>query len=37
VLTLYTTPCVYLWFDRLARRLARNHVVHAAESEATAD
>jgi hypothetical protein len=21
VLTLYTTPVIYLWFDRLARRL----------------
>jgi multidrug efflux pump len=23
VLTLYTTPVIYLWFDRLARRLSR--------------
>jgi multidrug efflux pump len=23
VLTLYTTPVIYLWFDRLARRLGR--------------
>jgi multidrug efflux pump len=37
VLTLYTTPCVYLWFDRLARRLARYRVANTAESEATAD
>ncbi|HUJ19943.1 MAG TPA: efflux RND transporter permease subunit [Bryobacteraceae bacterium] len=25
LLTLYTTPVVYLWFDRLARRLSRQH------------
>jgi multidrug efflux pump len=37
VLTLYTTPCVYLWFDRLARRLARYRVANRAASEATAD
>jgi multidrug efflux pump len=37
VLTLYTTPCVYLWFDRLARHLARYRVASTAESEATAD
>jgi multidrug efflux pump len=37
ILTLYTTPCVYLAFDRLARRLARYRVGNAAESEATAD
>jgi multidrug efflux pump len=24
VLTLYTTPVIYLWFDRLARRLRRD-------------
>jgi multidrug efflux pump len=23
ILTLYTTPVIYLWFDRLARRLSR--------------
>jgi len=23
ILTLYTTPVVYLWFDRLARRMGR--------------
>jgi len=23
LLTLYTTPVVYLWFDRLARRFSR--------------
>jgi multidrug efflux pump len=37
VLTLYTTPCVYLWFDRLARRLGRYRLGNRAESEATAD
>ena len=37
VLTLYTTPVVYLAFDRLARRLARYRVGNTAESEATAD
>jgi multidrug efflux pump len=37
VLTLYTTPVVYLAFDRLARRLARYRVVNEVESEATAD
>jgi multidrug efflux pump len=25
LLTLYTTPVIYLWFDRLAARLARGH------------
>jgi len=24
MLTLYTTPVIYLWFDRLARRVGRN-------------
>jgi multidrug efflux pump len=37
VLTLYTTPVVYLAFDRLARRLARYRVASEVESEATAD
>jgi multidrug efflux pump len=26
LLTLYTTPVVYLWFDRLAKRFRRNEV-----------
>jgi multidrug efflux pump len=26
ILTLYTTPVVYLFFDKLARRLSRVHV-----------
>ena len=25
MLTLYTTPVIYLWFDRLARRFGRSH------------
>ena len=25
LLTLYTTPVIYLWFDRLSRRLSRHH------------
>jgi len=25
LLTLYTTPVIYLWFDRLAHRLGRKH------------
>jgi multidrug efflux pump len=37
ILTLYTTPVVYLAFDRLARRLERYRVGNPSESEATAD
>jgi multidrug efflux pump len=37
VLTLYTTPVVYLAFSRLAARLARHRVSNRTESEATAD
>jgi multidrug efflux pump len=37
VLTLYTTPVVYLAFDRLATRLRRHRVGNPIESEATAD
>lgn len=37
VLTLYTTPVVYLAFDRLALRFSHRHVSHAQESEATSD
>jgi multidrug efflux pump len=29
VLTLYTTPVIYLWFDRLAARLGRDHSADA--------
>jgi multidrug efflux pump len=32
LLTLYTTPVVYLWFDRLARRFSREHATsHGAD------
>jgi multidrug efflux pump len=27
ILTLYTTPVIYLWFDRLAKRFSRHHEV----------
>jgi len=40
LLTLYTTPVVYLWFDRWARRLARysiGNVIEEPAPEATAD
>ena len=37
VLTLYTTPVVYLAFDRLAMRFRHHHVSQARESEATSD
>jgi multidrug efflux pump len=37
VLTLYTTPVVYLAFDRLAMRIRHHHVSHAQESGATTD
>jgi multidrug efflux pump len=40
LLTLYTTPVVYLWFDRLAQRFARYHVGNPIEEpapEATGD
>jgi len=37
VLTLYTTPVVYLAFGRLATRLRRHRVGNPQESEATAD
>jgi multidrug efflux pump len=37
VLTLYTTPVVYLAFDRLAMRFRHHHVSRAQESEATSD
>jgi multidrug efflux pump len=35
VLTLYTTPVVYLAFDRLARRFGHAHAGHPAQAEAT--
>ncbi|HJT16754.1 MAG TPA: efflux RND transporter permease subunit, partial [Thermoanaerobaculia bacterium] len=35
LLTLYTTPVVYIWFDKLAARLRRKvHVGNAMPSEA---
>jgi multidrug efflux pump len=40
LLTLYTTPVVYLWFDRLAQRFARYRIGNPMEEpapEATAD
>jgi len=29
MLTLYTTPVIYLWFDRLARRFSHKSEHHA--------
>jgi multidrug efflux pump len=40
LLTLYTTPVVYLWFDRLARRFSRyriGNLIEAPASEVNAD
>jgi multidrug efflux pump len=39
VLTLYTTPVIYLWFDRIAQRVAggRQHVTMGAERPVPAD
>jgi len=37
LLTLFTTPVVYLWFDRLAQRLSRYRVRNVIEPEATGD
>jgi multidrug efflux pump subunit AcrB len=37
VLTLFTTPVVYLYFDRLARRLSRFHMVNQVEAPVAAD
>ena len=37
LLTLYTTPVVYLAFDRLARRFSRYHIGNPIEGAATAD
>jgi multidrug efflux pump len=36
-LTLYTTPVVYLWFDRIAHRFERFEVRHPVEELATGD
>ena len=37
VLTLFTTPVVYLWFDRLARRLSRYRITNVIEPQAAGD
>jgi len=37
LLTLYTTPVVYLAFDRLARRFSRYQIGNPIEGAATAD
>jgi len=37
LLTLFTTPIVYLWFDRLAQRLSRYRVGNVIEPQATGD
>jgi multidrug efflux pump len=37
MLTLYTTPVVYLWFDRLSRKFERLQVANRAEEAAAAD
>ena len=37
VLTLFTTPVVYLWFDRLARRLSRYRVGNVIEPQVAGD
>jgi multidrug efflux pump len=37
MLTLYTTPVVYLWFDRLSRKFERLQIANKVEEPATAD
>ena len=37
LLTLYTTPVVYLWFDRLANRFAQYQIGNAIEEPSGAD
>ncbi|HWW50877.1 MAG TPA: multidrug efflux RND transporter permease subunit [Verrucomicrobiae bacterium] len=37
LLTLFTTPVVYLWFDRLARRFSHGRIGHPVGQESTAD
>jgi multidrug efflux pump len=37
LLTLYTTPVVYLWFDRLSERFSRFGFRHFQEQPATGD
>jgi multidrug efflux pump len=36
ILTLYTTPVIYLWFDRLARRVSRNRSDNSDNENGTA-
>jgi multidrug efflux pump len=37
LLTLFTTPVVYLWFDRLATRLSRYRIGNEVEPQAAGD
>ncbi len=37
LLTLYTTPVIYLWFDRLGRRFARHHDTGSEPEPTSAD
>jgi multidrug efflux pump len=37
LLTLYTTPVVYLWFERLARKLARYRIGNPIQAGSAAD
>ena len=37
LLTLYTTPVIYLWFDRLARRLSREREISPGAEPLPAD
>ena len=37
LLTLYTTPVVYLWFERLARKLSRYRIGNPVEAQTPAD
>jgi multidrug efflux pump subunit AcrB len=37
LLTLFTTPVVYLWFDRVAQRLSRYRVGNQIEPQMTGD
>jgi multidrug efflux pump len=37
VLTLYTTPVIYIFFDNLSRRFSRKHPQHEADAGHTAE
>jgi multidrug efflux pump len=37
LLTLYTTPVIYLWFDRLARRFSRQREISPGAEPLPAD